>query len=123
MNIVIGEKRAAEMAEKYTVLSLDTFLLPGTQDPIKSYCVLQNIPINEMVQIGNLKTLHENLMQNYGARNWSFCQQALEHLIGKWNKEVDSFYLDLASRIAKYQDEEPDLDWTPIIKKQKQDIA
>jgi len=54
-------------------------------------------------------------MSNYKKRNWKYCQDALEHLQGKWKGELDSFYQDMANRVVGYQGHEPDSDWDPVI--------
>lgn len=115
MNIVLGSEAANELRGKYTVLTLDTFRISGHDEPITSYCVLDMVPIQDMCRLEELVSLHEKLIENYGRRNWMFCQQALEHLIGCWNRELDTFYADLARRIGQFSDQEPLTDWTPII--------
>jgi hypothetical protein len=54
-------------------------------------------------------------MSNYKKRNWKYCQDALEHLQGKWKGELDSFYQDMANRVTGYQKHEPGVDWEPVI--------
>jgi hypothetical protein len=98
------------------VLDLDTFSLPdGTVHT--ACCILENIPINELSITENLKELHASLILNYGQRNWNFCTQAIEQLMGKWGGEVDSFYTELSTRVAQYTKEEPPQGWNGIILK------
>jgi hypothetical protein len=56
-------------------------------------------------------------MENYRERNWDFCLQAINHLVGFWGKQVDSFYEVLSSRIAGYKENEPDKSWSYIVAK------
>jgi hypothetical protein len=102
--------------KKYTVLDLDTFSLPDGNRHT-ACCVIENIPIAELSQNENLKELHANLIKNYGLKNWSFCEQALEHLTGKWGGELDTFYRDLQSRINKLKELDLDDTWSPVISK------
>ena len=98
------------------MLDLDTFSLPdGTVHT--ACCILENIPINELSITENLKELHASLILNYGQRNWNFCTQAIEQLMGKWGGEVDSFYTELSTRVAQYTKEEPPQGWNGIILK------
>ena len=114
MNIILGEEQALPLSEKYTVLSLDSFQIADRPQAIKSFCVIENMPITEMAECDNYRELHENLMINYGRRNWSYCEHAIEHLMGRWNRELDSFYADLLDRIQHHKQQEPPEDWTPI---------
>ena len=115
MNIVIGEDKAQHLRDRYTVLSLDTFRVQGHEDLIRSYCVIESVPLQEMKQLDQWRDLHENLMINYGRQNWNYCEQALEHLQGKWNQEMDSFYQDLQERVQSRKPHGVDPAWTPVI--------
>lgn len=115
MNIVIGEDNIQHLRDRYTVLSLDTFRVQGREDLVRSYCVIESVPLQEMKQLDQWRDLHENLMINYGRQNWNFCEQALEHLQGKWNQEMDSFYHDLQNRVQSRKPHGIDPTWTPVI--------
>lgn len=115
MNIVLGDDNLIDIADKYTVLSLDEFRLPGQDKPVRAYCLVEHMPIGDMSYVKNLRDLHENLMQNYACKNWNFCEQALEHLIGKWNNELDTFYHELSNRIRELKNHYVGPDWSPII--------
>lgn len=115
MNIILGEDQAQALAAKYTVLSLDTFSIGTNPEPVRSFCVIENMPINEMPHVDAFRDLHENLMANYNRRNWTYCEQAIEHLMGRWNRELDSFYADLLTRVQQHKSQEPADDWSPII--------
>lgn len=113
MNIIF-KKNLTAIDQKYTVLDLDTFSLPdGTVHT--ACCILENIPINELSITENLKELHASLILNYRQRNWNYCKQAIEQLIGKWGGEVDTFYTELSARIAGYIEQEPSEEWNGII--------
>ena len=116
MNIILGEEQANSLREKYTVLELDTFRI-GDSLPIKSYAVIENIPIPEMFNLESMADLHATMIEQYHQRNWSYCLDALSHLVGRWNGEIDSFYHDLESRIRGFKDQEPDNHWSWVIKR------
>ena len=116
MNIILGEEQANSLREKYTVLELDTFRI-GDSLPIKSYAVIENIPIPEMFNLESMADLHATMIEQYHQRNWKFCLDALEHLMGRWNGEIDTFYHDLLSRIEKVKDQNLDSDWTGYIER------
>ena len=115
MNIIFKEN-SAEIQEKYTVLDLDTFVMPDGAVHT-ACCVVENIPIIELSQTDSLKELHSNLIKNYAKKDWSYCEQAIQHLIGKWNGELDSFYAELQTRIARLKTMDLDDSWTPVIAK------
>jgi hypothetical protein len=115
MNIIFKEN-SAEISKKYTVLDLDTFSIPdGSAHTV--CCVVENTPITELAELEDLKELHANLIENYGKQNWNSCEQAIEHLVGKWGGEVDSFYKELQQRIEILKNMTLPNDWTPIIPK------
>jgi len=115
MNIIFKEN-SAEIREKYTVLDLDTFSLPDGSVHT-ACCLVENIPITELGEIENLKTLHAALIENYARRDWTSCEQNMEQLIGKWGGEVDTFYKELQARITLLKTQDLDDSWTPIIAK------
>ena len=116
MNIIFGENIAG-IEDKYTVLELDTFQI-GTDGPVNTaYCVLELIPIHEMTDAESFKDLHHNLIENYKKRDWNYCEQAIEQLLGKWGGEVDTFYTELGNRIAKLKTLTLTDEWSPIIEK------
>lgn len=115
MNIVMGTELVANLTDKYVVLSLDVFKIDGLTDPVPSFCVIDNMPLAEMAQLDSWQTLHENLIRNYRMRNWNFCEQAIQHLFGKWNGTMDSFYQELLSRVQALQTNDPGPDWSYMI--------
>lgn len=115
MNIIFKDN-AKEIQEKYTVLDLDTFLMPDGS-VYTACCVVENIPITELSQTPSLKELHVKLIENYAKKNWSYCEQAIEQLVGKWGGEVDSFYEDIRSRVNRLKTLTLDDNWTPVISK------
>jgi hypothetical protein len=116
MYIIFDNEQVDKIQEKYTVLELDTIQI-GDAEPKVAYCVLQGIPLDDLPNLQRLKTLHENLMINYGHRGWKLCLQAIEQLQGRWGGELDSFYGELATRIAGFQQTDPGPDWTPVVQK------
>lgn len=115
MNIIFGQPNLDSLDEKYVVLELDTVKIKGSDQPATAYCVLDNIPIMELVTINRYRDLHQNLMKNYRLKNWSYCRDAIGHLHGQWGKQVDSFYENILERINKYENEDPGETWSGII--------
>ena len=116
MNIIFGTKEADQLRDKYIVLELDTVTIRGST-PVPVYCLVENMPLDELPKAEKFKELHAELIENYRNRNWDFCLQAIGHLIGFWGKQVDSFYEILSARITGYKENEPDESWTGIIPK------
>jgi hypothetical protein len=118
MHIIFGEKSVKNFENKYVVLELDTLLFQPNEQEIKTYCLVENIPINNLVRVDEMKKLHSDLIVNYRMRDWNFCEQAMEHLVGFWGNEVDSFYIELQSRIKdlKKQNLNESWDWRIVRK-------
>jgi hypothetical protein len=116
MNIIFKQHLNDEYA-RYTVLDLDTFeLADGTQHT--ACCVIENTPVQELSLLPSLRQLHGNLIKNLSLKNWDFCEQAIEQLMGKWGGEVDTFYQDLLTRVQDLKTQTLPADWTPVIHKQ-----
>jgi hypothetical protein len=112
MNIIFGTEMAEQAQQRYTVLELDTFNLLPTDEVITAYCIVEAIPIEEMPAIESLKNLHTNLMAEYRKRNWRYCEDAIAHLTGKWQGDLNSFYIELNQRIQSLKQQDLPLDWT-----------
>jgi hypothetical protein len=98
-------------------LELDTIRIVPMNKLVTAYCVVDTIPIVELPLTQSKINLHANLLINYRKRDWNYCHQALDHLIGSWNKELDSFYEDIRSRINAYMKNDPGDHWDGVIEK------
>ena len=119
MNIIFGDA-IERVADTHTVLELDTFKLLPSEKLVKSYCVIDNLPLAEFPQLEANKKIHHQLMEQYRQKNWEFCRSAVHSLMGCWNGEMDTFYQHLADRIDEYAANSPDADWTGVIVKEEQ---
>ena len=115
MNIIFGENTAALAREKYTVLELDTFKFIGLDQPVKTYAVLERIPLEEMSTLDKFQSLHSNLIVEYQKRNWDYCKDAIEKLTGQWHGELDTFYVELSDRIQLLKTQSLSDDWNGVI--------
>lgn len=96
MHIIMGSEAAERLKENYTVLELETFEHKGQK--ITCYCVVDQIPLLELPELDRYKQLHADFIAEYNAGNYEFCKNCAEHLIGKFNGDLDSFYEILMSR-------------------------
>jgi hypothetical protein len=117
MNIILGRENVEQAQEKYTVLELDTLLINGAADPVTAYCLIEQVPIDQISGMDQFRDLHNNLMKNYRLQNWKFCEDAIEHLRGQWGGELDSFYTEMDQRIAQLKQQVLDDSWTGTIVK------
>jgi hypothetical protein len=115
MNIIFG--KPTELEEKYTVLELDTIRIGSGGPERTAYCVIENIPLEEMPAVESLKDLHGSLMQEYRNRAWNRCETIIGQLTGKWGGEMDSFYIELANRVARLKTQTLDDTWNGVIEK------
>lgn len=117
MHIIFGKEQAEELAGKYTVLELDTFQFGNAGPVVTAYCTVETVPFDELPAIESTKKQHADLLINYRLRAWSNCLTAIALLRGKWRGELDSFYTDLENRIRDFVENEPPVDWSPVILK------
>jgi hypothetical protein len=117
MNIIFGKENLPNTSDKYTILELDTIRVLPVNQLVTAYCLVDAIPILNMPKAESMKNLHKNLLINYRKRDWNFCTQALEHLIGYWGADMDSYYTALSERIAKYMEQDPGESFDGIIEK------
>jgi len=115
MHIIFGDA-INEIPDSFTVLELDTFKLDEDKTAT-AYCVVEKIPLAEFAVLAANKQLHENLIRYYREQQWNYCEQAIEALTGKWNGELDTFYIDLLSRINKLKNLELDASWQGFVEK------
>lgn len=123
MLIIFGQEKIKEFKHKYTVLELDTIRFGDQSTPVTAYCMVESVPITEMADVNQYRDLHNNLMKNYRLKNWKFCEDALEHLVGKWNKELDTFYLEISNRIKEFKSAGVAESWDGIIDQTKNTVS
>lgn len=117
MYIIFGEGQATVLRDKYTILELDTVRFVPSNTTATAYAVVENIPIQDLPKLSFQTDLHCNLMENYRKRDWNFCDQAVENLVGCFGGELDTFYIEIQNRINNYKDNDPGEDWDFCIKK------
>lgn len=120
MNIIFDSPEVDRLRNRHVVLELDTFILPNVPKPVKSFCVLENIPITEINTMDHYIKLHQDLIQHYHSAKWNVCVDAICLLRGRWGGELDSFYLNLQDRINKLSTAEIPLNWSGFINKSGQ---
>lgn len=117
MNIILGQENAAELQQKHIVLELDSFRINGHDKPVTAFCVTEDLSIESLMKADQFKDLHQGLIRNYRKKNWSYCLDALDHLRGQWDGQLDSFYDELRSRINDLQDQTLDDSWDGVLVK------
>ena len=117
MYIIFGEHQAQEASKKYTVLELDTVRFIPSKLVAVAYAVVENVPIEDLPKLSFQTELHQNLMENYRKQDWSFCEQAIENLVGCFGGELDSFYIELNSRINNYKKNDLENKWDYMLER------
>ena len=117
MHIILGKENADEVDSKYVVLELDSLLLSGSSEPVTAYCLVEKMSLTEMLHLDSYTTLHNNTMRNYKLKNWKYCEDAMEHLRGRWNGDLDTFYDELETRIKHLKTQDLGDDWTGVVDK------
>lgn len=118
MHIILGRENIDSLLidQKFTVLELDTFRLPPDGRVIEAFCVVENVPITNMPRVNQMKELHANLLINFRKQDWNYCEQALEHLVGFWGSEMDSFYQSIKERMTEQQNTQS-TEWQWVVDK------
>ena len=113
MNIILENQNSEEIKQKYILLELDKVKYSSDGESISSYCVIdkEHITLQEIPLMEYNINLHNNLINNYRLKNWKFCEDAFEHLVGKFQGECDSFYNILSERIKNFKETDPGKDW------------
>ena len=112
MNIILENEVTDQIADKYILLELDTFLRTSNGQRVKSFAVVSrdDIVLQEIPLMEHNERLHANLIKNYKKGDFNFCKQAIAALQGKWKGEIDSYYMILGSRI-KQLESNPQEEW------------
>jgi hypothetical protein len=110
MYIVFGDQVKA-IADSFTLLELDTFKLMPDQRLVPTWCVLEKVALEDFPILESRKKIHSDLIEQYRKQNWEFCHRAIAALLGSWNKELDSFYVELGQRINELTQNPPGPDW------------
>ena len=116
MNIIFGDS-INQIPNSFTVLELDTFRMVSEGRTVTAYCVIEKIPLTDFDKLAAYKKVHADLLENYRRREWTYCEHAIEGLMGKWNSELDSFYSDLLLRVQTHRQNPPDKDWNGVLVK------
>jgi hypothetical protein len=116
LNIILGKTDTEKLGDKYVILELDTVTIKSSA-PIVAYCVVDNIPLEDFPKVEIYKKLHSDLMDHYRNKRWAYCEDAINLLMGFWNKELDTFYESLLKRVQDFKQNAPDENWTGVIAK------
>jgi hypothetical protein len=114
MNIIFDTEDIDAIKNNNVVLELDTFYFARLDKTATAYCVVDNIKITDFDKIEQNQKLHAELIAAYKQKDFKLCQDLLEHLLGSFNGEADSFYIDLIGRI-KTVSTDSDSEWSPVI--------
>ena len=100
MDIIFGRDNATKLREKYTVLDLETLEVEGKSMEVFCLIPADKISIGDLPQLESWVKLHHEFLQGYQDKQYNYCKQCIEHLTGKFVGEVDTFYEEIAKRIA-----------------------
>ena len=116
MHIIFDNSDIQKMKEKHIVLELDVFRFPNNQIAT-AHCVVEKISLDTISQMENYIKLHDDLIKGYRNRQWKYCNDAIEYLMGSFGGDLDTFYTNLKTRVDGFIKEEPPKDWSYIIQK------
>jgi hypothetical protein len=108
MNIIFGRENAEQLREKYTVLDLETVEKDGVS--LEVFCLIpaEKIGLGEIATLDQWIKLHNEFLAGYKNKEYKYCRDAIEHLMGKFGGEVNSFYDEILRRINEIEAVKPD---------------
>lgn len=100
MQIIFSREVANELANKFTVLELETFNVEGQM--LETFCVVpaDKISPTEYPTLAASCDLHAQLAEAIKQTDYTFCEITIPALMGKFGGELDSFYEIISERIA-----------------------
>lgn len=115
MNIIFGTDLVEGIAQKHTLLELDTIRVISTGQLNTAYCVVEKIPVDELTRLEEMKNLHDAMLQDYKTRAWNDCEKKLQQLMHAWGTELDSFYEIMLARVTEFKIRDPGPSWTAVV--------
>lgn len=103
MQLIFGRNNAEQLREKYTVLDLETIDVEGK--PLEVFCLVsaEHIGIADLPTLEQWTKLHNDFLHGYQTQQYEYCRQCIEHLMGKFGGELDSFYEEILRRINELE--------------------
>ena len=99
MEIIFGRENAERLRVKYTVLDLETVEKDGVS--LEVFCLVpaDKISLADLPNLEEWTKLHNDFLFGYQNKHYDFCRQCIDHLIGKFGGELDTFYEEILRRI------------------------
>jgi hypothetical protein len=117
MNIIFDTENIDELKRSNVLLELDTFYFSKIDRTVTSYCVVENIKIDDLVTVDQTLTKHEQMMQAYKDQQFDLCLTLVQQLTGSFGGELDSFYHELQKRIQQLTACTLPDDWSAVLVK------
>lgn len=114
MNIIMGDEVAQDLADRFMVLALDQFDIPGAPAPVQAYCVIEDPGLEDLLRAPELQRLHAEMLQHYRTQQWDQCLDCVHRLRGAWRGQVDTFLDDLAQRVQQHRHETLPPGWSGV---------
>ena len=104
MNIIFDPNIAKELADKYTVLELDTVIQPNMTEPLTLYAVIEINNIGDIATLSFFRELRKDMVAAYKSSVWNKAIEFATTLKGQFSGELDEFYdlvIDFSTESAK----------------------
>lgn len=115
MNIIFDTENLDQIKSNNILLELDTFYFTKLDKTTTAYCVVDNIKLTEFNTLDQHQRLHADMISAYKNKDFVLCQDLLEHLVGSFNGEIDSFYTEMQIRVQQLLVEHTPNNWNGVV--------
>ena len=109
MEIIFGRENAEMLRERYTVLDLET-VTDQEGNSMEVFCLIpaDKLGLADFPTLDQWVKLHNEFLHGYHTHQYNYCRQCIEHLMGKFGGEVDTFYEEILKRINSAEAQKTD---------------
>jgi hypothetical protein len=100
MQIVFNPESVEEIRQRYTLVELETFDVPGSDVPLTAFCVVpvEKLAFMDLDKLQEQKANHQVFLNALRNSQWDSIIAYYNIMRGSFGGELDSFYSEIVSR-------------------------